>query len=403
MDTTFIIYAAGVLFVYGLISKRLASTPISGPMVFVALGFGAYALGLLEPIRVVGSGTSDVLELTLALLLFTDATKIQVRSWSADMDLPTRLLTIGMPLTIVLGALGAMLVFPSIGLIAALIAATILAPTDAALGKAVVTNTRVPIRIREALGVESGLNDGIALPILLFLLTLGEASEGVDLWRLFFEEIGIGLLVGIGLGAGAALAIRFAIGKSWIADSWIRVSLVAVAFFIFLVADDMGGSGFIAAYVGGNTFGRIVEPVEPSSGEFGEDLGTIFTMISFLIFGAYILAPHLDFFTGRNLVYGILSLTAIRMIPVAIAMIGTDLRPPTVAYLGWFGPRGLASIIFAGVLVEETSLSESELIVSVVVVAVTLSVILHGMTAPWGADRYATWHEKQDRITDDAS
>ena len=148
MDTTFIIYGAGVLFVYGLISKRLASTPISGPMVFVALCFAAYSLGLLEPARVVGSGMSDVLEFTLALLLFTDATKIQVRSWSADMDLPTRLLTIGMPLTIVLGALGAMLVFPSIGLIAALIAATILAPTDAALGKAVVTNTRVPIRIR---------------------------------------------------------------------------------------------------------------------------------------------------------------------------------------------------------------------------------------------------------------
>ncbi len=125
-------------------------------------------------------------------------------------------------------------------------------------------------------------------------------------------------------------------------------------------------------------------------------------MIAFLIFGVYILGPNLDFFTGRNLIYGILSLTAIRMIPVAISMIGTELRPPTVAYLGWFGPRGLASIIFAGVLVEETSLSDSELIVAVVVVTVTLSVVLHGMTAPWGAERYATWYNKQPRITDDA-
>lgn len=403
MDTTFIIYGAVALIAYGLLSKRLASTPISGPMVFVGLGFAAYASGLVEPIRIVGSGTADVLELTLALLLFTDATKIHVRSWSADMDLPTRLLTIGMPLTIVLGAFVATLVFPSIGLIAALIAATILAPTDAALGKAVVTNKRVPIQVREALGIESGLNDGIALPILLFLLTLGEAAEGADLWRLFFEEIGIGVLVGVGLGAGAALAIQFAIGKSWITGPWVRISLVAVAFLTFLVADDMGGSGFIAAYVGGNTFGRIVEPVEPSSSRFAEDLGTVLTMISFLIFGVYILGPNLDFFTGRNLVYGILSLTAIRMIPVAISMIGTEFRPRTVAYLGWFGPRGLASIIFAGVLVEATSLSESELIVSIVVVTVTLSVVLHGMTAPWGANRYATWYEEQDRITDDAS
>jgi NhaP-type Na+/H+ or K+/H+ antiporter len=402
VDTTFIIYAAVALFAYGLLSKRLASTPISGPMVFVGLGFAAYASGFVEPAQLVGSGIADVLELTLALLLFTDATKIHVRSWSADMDLPTRLLTIGMPLTIVLGAFVAMLVFPSIGLISALIAATILAPTDATLGKAVVTNKRVPIQIREALGIESGLNDGIALPILLFLLTLGEAAEGVGLWRLFFEEVGIGVLVGVGLGAGAALAIQFAIGKSWIAGPWVRISLVAMAFLTFLVADNMGGSGFIAAYVGGNTFGRIIEPVEPTSGTFGEDLGTILTMVSFLIFGVYILGPNLDFFTGRNLVYGILSLTVIRMIPVAIAMVGTELRPPTEVYIGWFGPRGLASIIFAGVLVEETSLAESELIVAVVVVTVTLSVVLHGMTAPWGANRYAAWYDAQNRTTGDA-
>jgi NhaP-type Na+/H+ or K+/H+ antiporter len=403
VTTSFLIYAAVALFAYGLFSKRLASTPISGPMVFLGLGVAAHATGLLDPIRVISSGIADILELTLALLLFTDATKVQVRSWNADMDLPTRLLTIGMPLTIVLGAFAAMLVFPSIGLIAALIAATILAPTDAALGNAVVTNTRVPIRIREALGIESGLNDGIALPILLFLLTLGEEAEGVGLWRLFFEEIGIGLLVGIGFGAGAALAIRFAVRRSWIAHSWVGISTVAVAFSVYLVADDIGGSGFIAAYVGGIAFGRIVEPVEPSSGKFGIDLGTILTMISFLIFGVYILGPNLDFLTGRNVLYGVLSLTAIRMVPVAIAMIGTELRPPTVAYLGWFGPRGLASIIFAGVLVEGTSLGESELIVSIVVVTVTLSVLLHGMTAPWGAERYAQWYNEQDPITDDAA
>jgi NhaP-type Na+/H+ or K+/H+ antiporter len=403
VTTSFIIYAAVALVAYGLVSKRIVSTPISGPLVFVGLGLVAYASGLLEPIRVVGSGAAELLELTLALLLFTDATRVQVRSWSADMDLPTRLLTIGMPLTIVLGALAATLVFPTIGLIAALIVATILVPTDAALGNAVVTNTRVPIRIREALGIESGLNDGIALPILLFLLTLGEAAEGAGLWRLFFEEIGIGLLVGVGLGAGTAFAIRFSIGESWIARSWVRISLVAVAFLIFLVADGMGGSGFIAAYVGGNIFGRIVEPVSPTSGEFGEDFGTILTMISFLIFGVYILGPNLDFFKAQNIFYGVLSLTVIRMIPVAISMIGTELRPPTVAYLGWFGPRGLASIIFSGVLVEETSLAESELIVSIVVVTVALSVVLHGVTAPWGAERYATWYDEQDRITDDMS
>jgi len=402
MDPTLIIYTAVALFAYALVSKRLTTTPISAPMVFVGLGVAGYAFGVLDTVQVDGSGIGEVLELTLALLLFTDVTKVHVQSWETDMDLPIRLLTIGMPLTIVLGTIGAALVFPAIGLVAAGLIATILAPTDAALGKAVVTNPSVPSRIREALGIESGLNDGIALPIILFLIALGESEEGRSLWGLFIEGIGFGVLVGLGLGAGAALALGYAIRRSWIAPVWVRITVVAVAFLTFLVADEMGGSGFIAAYVGGNAFGRLVEPLDHSSGEFGEDLGTILTMISFLIFGAFILGPRQSAFTTATVIYAILSLTVVRMIPVAISMIGREFRPPTVLYLGWFGPRGLASIIFAGLLVEETGLAGSEVIVSAVIVTVTLSVVLHGATAPWGANRYAAWVAAQETIADDA-
>lgn len=403
MDPALIIYTAVALFAYALVSKRLTTTPISGPMLFVGLGVAGYAFGLFDTFQVDGSGIGEVLELTLAILLFTDATKVHVRSWEFDMDLPTRLLAIGMPLTIVLGTIGAALVFPAIGLVAAGLIATILAPTDAALGKAVVTNPSVPNRIREALGIESGLNDGIALPIILFVIALGESEEGRSLWGLFVEGIGLGVLVGLGLGAGAALALGYAMRRSWIAPVWVRISVVAVAFLTFLVADQMGGSGFIAAYVGGNVFGRIVDPVDHTSGDLAEDLGTILTMISFLIFGAFILGPNQFVFTGSTLLYAVLSLTVIRMIPVAIAMIGTEVRPPTVLYLGWFGPRGLASIIFAGLLVEEAGLAGSEVIVSAVIVTVTLSVVLHGATAPWGANRYAAWVATQEPITDGAS
>lgn len=403
METHFIIYTAVALFAYAIVSKRLTTTPISGPMVFVGLGVAGYAFGVLDPTQVEGSGVGEILELTLALLLFTDATKIHVRSWEADMDLPTRLLTIGMPLTIVLGTVGAALVFPAIGLLSAGLIATILAPTDAALGKAVVTNPSVPSRIREALGIESGLNDGIALPIVLFLITLGEAEEGRTLWGLFAEGVGFGVLVGLGLGAGAALVLEYAIRRSWIAPAWVRISLVAVAFLTFLVADAMGGSGFIAAYVGGNVFGRLVEPVDHSAGALGDDLGTILTMISFLIFGAFILGPNQAAFTGQTVLYAVLSLTVIRMIPVAISMIGREFRPPTVLYLGWFGPRGLASIIFAGLLVEQAGLAGSEVVVAAVIVTVTLSVVLHGATAPWGASRYAAWIAAQEMPSDDAS
>lgn len=405
MDPAFIIFTATALFVYALVSRRLTTTPISGPMVFVGLGLVAHATGILDPIQVGGSGIGNVLELTLALLLFSDATRIHLRSWQADGDLPTRLLAIGMPLTIVLGTFAASWVFPNFGLVAAALIASILAPTDAALGKAVVTNPSVPIRIREALGIESGLNDGIALPIILFLIAIGETEEGNTLWGLFVEGIGVGVLVGLALGAGAALALGYAIKRSWIAPVWVKISIVAVAFLTFLVADEMGGSGFIAAYVGGNIFGRLMDPLDRtnSAGEFGEDLGTILTMISFLIFGAFILGPNQFVFTWSTLFYGILSLTLIRMIPVAISMIGTDIRPPTVLYLGWFGPRGLASIIFAGLLVEEAGLAGAEEIVSAVIVTVALSVVLHGATAPWGAKQYAGWVEAQERASDDPS
>ncbi len=389
-------YVGASLFAYALVSKRLAPSPISGPLFFVTLGLIGYAVGVLPPIIVVGSPVVLVLELTLALLLFTDASKIQLRSWEADMDLPTRLLAIGMPLTIVLGTVVAYLVFPSAGIIGAAVIATILAPTDAALGSAVISNQRVPIRIREALGVESGLNDGIALPILLFLLTLSLADEGEPLWRFFIEGIGIAVLVGLAMGIGAAYAIRFALERSWVEVQWIRISWVIVALGTYVLADHLGGSGFIAAYVAGITFGRIVNRLETPSEHFaetGKDLGTVLTMTSFLIFGAYLLGPNLDAFTVTTALYAVLSLTVVRMIPVAISMIGTGLAPPTLTYLGWFGPRGLASIIFAGVLVEEAGLEQTRVVVGAIIVTVALSVLLHGVTAPWGANKYADWYK----------
>jgi NhaP-type Na+/H+ or K+/H+ antiporter len=391
-------YVGAALFAYALVSKRLASSPISGPLFFVTLGLIGYAAGVFPPIIVVGSPVVLVLELTLALLLFTDASKIQIRSWEADMDLPTRLLAIGMPLTIVLGTVVAYLVFPLAGIIGAAVIATILAPTDAALGSAVISNRRVPIRIREALGVESGLNDGIALPILLFLLTLALADEGEPLWRFFIEGIGIAVLVGLAMGIGAAYAIRFALERSWVEVRWIRISWAIVALGTYIMADDLGGSGFIAAYLAGITFGRIINRLETPSEHFaetGKDLGTVLTMTSFLIFGAYLLAPNLAAFTAATVFYAVLSLTVVRVIPVAISMIGTDLAPPTLVYLGWFGPRGLASIIFAGVLVEGAGLEQTQLIVNVIIVTVAISVLLHGVTAPWGANRYANWYDSQ--------
>ncbi len=392
------IYIGAALFAYALVSKRLASSPLSGPLIFATLGLVGYAAGVLTPIVVIDSPVVLVLELTLALLLFFDASKVQFRSWDADMDLPTRLLAIGMPLTIVLGAVVAYVVFPSVGIIGAAIMATILAPTDAALGRAVVSNPGVPVRIREALGIESGLNDGIALPILLFLITIASAEEGLALWSVFVKSIGIAVVVGLVLGLGAAFAIQFALERSWIERNWVRISLVIVAFGTYIIADNLGGSGFIAAYVAGLAFGRLLDRLNTPKEhfeEFGQELGSLLMMTSFLFFGAYMLAPNLAAFTAATVFYAVMSLTAVRMIPVAISMIGTGLAPPTIAYLGWFGPRGLASIVFTGVLIEVAGVAQTELVVAVVIVTVAFSVLLHGVTAPWGANKYAAWCASQ--------
>ena len=397
------IYIGAALFAYALVSKRLASSPLSGPLIFATLGLVGYAAGVLTPIVVIDSPVVLVLELTLALLLFFDASKVQFRSWDADMDLPTRLLAIGMPLTIVLGAVVAYVVFPSVGIIGAAIMATILAPTDAALGRAVVSNPGVPVRIREALGIESGLNDGIALPILLFLITIASAEEGLALWSFFVKSIGIAVVVGLVLGIGAAFAIQFALERSWIERHWVRISLVIVAFGTYIIADNLGGSGFIAAYVAGLAFGRLLNRLSTPKEhleEFGQELGSLLMMTSFLFFGAYMLAPNLAAFTVATVFYAVMSLTAVRMIPVAVSMIGTGLAPPTIAYLGWFGPRGLASIVFAGVLVEVAGVAQTELVVAGVIVTVAFSVLLHGVTAPWGANQYAAWFEGRSGKSD---
>jgi NhaP-type Na+/H+ or K+/H+ antiporter len=402
LDLPFLTFSAAALFLYALFSKRLKSTPISGPMVFVTLGVLGYATGFLTGVPVVETGIKDLLEITLALLLFNDASKLHFHSWHEDAELPTRLLAIGMPLTIVLGTAIGVLLFPTLGLIGAAIVATILAPTDAALGQAVVSNPIVPSRIRAALGVESGLNDGIALPILLFLISLYAADRGLPLWHLFFQGIGVAVAVGIGVGALTAYAIRIAARRGWIADSWIQISVVAVAFGTYVIADALGGSGFIAAYVAGHVFGTIGESSTHTSEELGDNIGTLLTMVSFLIFGAFILGPHPEMFTVRTVLFGVLSLTVIRMIPVGISMIGSHTRTPTRLYLGWFGPRGLASIIFAGVLVETSTIDSgtSNAIVAAVMVTVALSVFLHGATAPWAAERYGAW-ARSSEATDD--
>jgi NhaP-type Na+/H+ or K+/H+ antiporter len=387
---------------YALVSGRLSRSVITGPMFFTAIGLVAVSLGTEVETNGDVTGLARVaLEMTLALVLFTDAMATNVSSWRGEGELPTRLLAVGMPLIILVGALVAVGILPDIGIVGAAILATVLAPTDAALGKPVVSNPRVPARIRAALNVESGLNDGIALPFLLFFIAVAEAEEGANLASLLLSAIGIAVLVGFLLGWVFARAVVMFSERGWMLPIWRQISVVALPLIAYVAADELGGSGFMAAFVAGLIFGRTVLPAFADVAEFGEDLAEALTMVAFMIFGGALLQPRLGDFTGEMLVYALASLTVVRMLPVAVAMIGTHLRIPSLLYMGWFGPRGLASLIFAAVVIEEATIGGTETITAVVVLTVALSILLHGLTAYPGANAYADWYEGEQHRHDE--
>ncbi|GMQ98236.1 MAG: cation:proton antiporter [Acidimicrobiia bacterium] len=392
-----------LFFAYALFSRRLLHSSLTGPMIFTIAGVvtglillakGGSIAGLALDAR--GEAIQILLETTLVIILFSDAVLIDARAVRKEAFLPGRLLGIGLPLTIVAGTAIAMLIFPDLGFWPAVVIAVILAPTDAALGQAVVANEEVPGLVRQGLGVESGLNDGIAVPFLTIAIAgaANEMQNGSEIAVVFLEEIGLAILVGLGIGWLGGLAVRFAFDKGLMGRGWRQVSVVLLALLCFAVADPIGGSGFIAAFVGGLTFGAQVRREYPDICNFSEGIAHVMTMIAFLVFGAFILTPTLDVITWEIVLYAILSLTVIRMIPVALALIGTGLGGPTQVYIGWFGPRGLASLVFMGTVVIDAGPEEGSAIVAVAATTVGLSVLLHGLTAWPASARYAAWFSR---------
>ena len=276
-----------------------------------------------------------------------------------------------------------------------LLLAIVLAPTDAALGQAVVTLPRLPVRIRQGLNVESGLNDGICVPLFFIALALAQADagdlSGGEAARLVAEEIGYGVLGGVAAGALGAAVIVFAGRRKWIDEPWLQVVPAATAVLAYGLADGLGGSGFIAAFVGGAVFGALRRRQGGEVGYLVEELGGILSSVTFVVFGAIMLGPALGATTWQIALYAVLSLTVVRMLPVAIALVGTAARRPTVGFVGWFGPRGLASIVFAVIIVEEGGLAHEDVIVTTTVLTIALSILAHGLTAAPLAGRYADW------------
>jgi sodium/hydrogen antiporter len=390
---------AGTLLGVAAVSQRLSGTSVTPAMVFVAVGLlvGPKALDAID----VPSGSAAVRALaegTLALVLFCDASRIDVRQLRPEVAVPLRLLGIGLPLTIALGAVAAAALFGQLTAPEAVILGIVLAPTDAALGQAVVTEPRVPERIREGLNVESGLNDGICVPLLFAAVAAADVQSEISHGRgpatLLLEEIGYGVLGGVVGGLVVAAIIIEAGRRGLIASPWRQVIPAAGAALAYGTASALGGSGFIAAFVAGLTF-RLALGRDPQEiNELSEQVGNVLNGITFVLFGAILLGPALGELSWDLALYAVLSLTVARMLPVAIAMARTHARPPTLGFLGWFGPRGLASIVFAVIVLQESALPHERLIVLAIYLTVGLSVFAHGVSAAPLANRYARWYEQ---------
>jgi NhaP-type Na+/H+ or K+/H+ antiporter len=359
---------------------------LTAPLLFVAFGFlaGQGGTGWIS-IDVEHSAIHIIAELTLVLILFTDAARIDLTLVRKDHNLPTRMLLIGLPLVIAAGTFAAAALFPAFSIWEAALLAALLAPTDAALGQAVVSAKVVPLRIRQAINIESGLNDGIALPaVLLFAALAGAVHGGNELndWLRFgLLQVTLGPLMGVVIGYAGARLIDRAVEREWTTTAFQGIGILSLSILAYVLAEMIGGNGFISAFVAGVVFGNFIQHPCTYLFEFMESEGQLLMLITFLIFGAALLPEALVHMDATFVVYAVLSLSAIRMIPIALALLGSGIRLPTFLFLGWFGPRGLASILFVLLILEEAEIPHHAEILSITVITVALSVILHGISA----------------------
>ena len=384
---------AAFLLLYSLIAGRFESKLVNGPLLFLLTGWllGPGGLELLS-LSIDSAGIKLLAELTLVIVLFNDAANTNWQVLLANRQLPIRLLLIGLPLTLLCGALFGHWLFPDLPLLEMAILSTILAPTDAALGKAVVSNPAVPAPLREGLNQESGLNDGICVPVLLLLLALiapteqhaGTATLAITL---MLEEIGIGLLVAFVLTSLTIRLLKISYLNGWQLPLWRQLTMPGLALLCFAQAQTLGGSGFIAAFVGGLFIGHRLGEHKHAYMDSCEGYGDLLSVVIWMVFGATLMPILPELLHWQFWLYAAASLTLLRMVPVWLSLIGTGLKPELKLFIGWFGPRGLASIVFAVmVLQNEPALLGQRPIIATVLSTIILSVILHGLSAnPWVA------------------
>jgi NhaP-type Na+/H+ or K+/H+ antiporter len=389
MATTATLLLTATIFVWGVVSGRLQRDDLTAPIVFVAVG------GLFTAVHIVNAPSAMatfkvVVEVTLVWVLFSDAAGVPFRDIRHDFGRIIRLLAIGLPLTVLAGWVLAQWFFPHLGIWLALLVAAALAPTDAALGLPVVTNPAVPSRIRKLITVESGLNDGIVTPVVMLALAgaaSAEGAHGAPGLGEAFAELGIGVVVGGGVGLVGGRALQWARRAGWAAEGFAGIAVLALALAAYTAALSVHGNGFVAAFCGGVVFGATAGRRGPAELVFLEQVGGLVSLLVWFGFGALAISTVVERVDLRVVLYAVVSLTLVRMVPVGIACIGAGLDRRTVLFIGWFGPRGLASLVFALLALEELGPAAADA-VTVIGLTVLMSVLAHGLSARPLSSRY---------------
>jgi len=382
VDINILVVAVAVL-AFGLFAGRLRGTPLTAPMVFTAAGLllGQSVLGILD-VGVDSGFVSSLAETALVVVLFTDASRMDLRTVAREHSLALRLLLIGLPLAIAVGALAGSLLLPTLSLAAVGLLAVTLAPTDAALGQAFVNNESVPQRIRQTLNVESGLNDGLAVPFLTVLLDIG-LHQADSPWRyalLLAQLVGIGVGVGLAVGWLGGRLLTWSASRDWATGSTQRLGTLALPAIAYAASSLLGGNGFVASFVAGLAVGTAARSLLKGTTAFAEAEGQLLTLLTFLLFGSVIAGQLLSGLSWQVIVYALVSLLLVRPVAVALSLLGSGVAPSTTAFIGWAGPRGLASIVYA-VVIAESGVPGAQLVFLAAAWTILLSIVLHGVTS----------------------
>ena len=401
-----ILIIAVLVLLYGYISQGLSRLNISGPMVFVGLGLLISPLGLdISKVDIDAEFVTIIVEIALVLVLFSDAALLCLKSLRHSWQLPTRLLLIGLPLTIIAGTFIAQMIFPNQPAIYMLLLALLLTPTDAALGKAVVSDIKVPKDIRSTINIESGLNDGIVFPLVITVIAmitsgLTEASGGDSSWLSnVFTQVSVGALVGASIGYLGSKMSQFSISRNLMVASYKNLVPIALALLAFYLAETFQGNGFIAAFFAGLLAGNTCEQTREHIENFAESEGELLVLISFFLFGLAFVPNIIEYVTVEVCLYAFLSLTVLRMIPVIICLIGAKLITgkldfSTMTFIAWFGPRGIASILYVLIVAHEMGADKGlETVYATVMVTVLMSIFAHGISAQPLANWYSKHHK----------